>query len=136
MGLLKKIFGTGALVLTLSGCSDIDSQLGIDVDKDGKKDLVECWYDNAVFLGSWDLYLAKGNGDGTFQESEKIIHLENEPTKLHVEDLDGDNVPDISYVVFGQGKNWGSWYMYLAKGNGDGTFQEPIQIRRYKTKPN
>ena len=99
---------------------------------DGKKDIVNYMFDQSGW-GSDDIYVAL-NFNGYFSEPKKVLHLKNGPTELHVEDLDGDQIPDISYVMFDE-SGLGSWDMYSAKGNGDGTFQNPVKIRHYKNRP-
>ena len=134
----KRVLLVGGLVAVLSGCDQLTivNQVVEDVNRDGRKDIVNYMFDGSVGLdGSHDIYVALNNSDGTF-DSKKVLHLKSKPTELHIDDLDGDKIPDISYVMFdGSVGLYGSWDMYSAKGKGDGTFQNPVNIRHYKSRP-
>lgn len=128
----KKAVLVCGLVAVLSGCDQRVNQVLSDVNRDGRKDIVNYMFDQSG-RGSHDIYVAL-NSNGSFAEPKKVLHLKNRPTELHVEDLDGDQIPDLSYVMFDQ-SGWGSWDMYSAKGNGDGIFQNPVKIVHYENRP-
>ena len=87
-----------------------------DVRGNGRADIVG--------FGDAGVYVAIGNGDGTFQDAQLVIpdfgyeagswHVEKHPRFLA--DLRGNGRPDI--VGFGDAG------VYVALGNGDGTFQD------------
>ena len=134
----KKALLVGGLVAVISGCDQTPrvNQVLSDVNRDEKKDIVNYMFDPSVgWNGSHDIYVTL-NSDGSFGKANKVLHLKDRPSELHVEDLDGDKIPDLSYVMFDLSVGWnGSWDMYSAKGNGDGTFQNPVKIRHYKNRP-
>jgi|GEM_PF-5645822 len=77
---VKKSILVGGLVAVISGCESQPkvNQVLADVNRDGKKDIVNYMFDPSGW-GSWDMYSAKGNGDGTFQDPVKIRHYKNQP---------------------------------------------------------
>ena len=135
----KKALVVGGLVTVLSGCDQPTrvNQVLEDVNRDGRKDIVDYMFDGSVgWNGSHDIYVVLNNSDGTFADPKKVLNLKSRAIELQVEDLDGDKIPDISYVMFDDSVGWnGSWDMYSAKGKGDGTFQNPVKIRHYKSIP-
>ena len=87
-----------------------------DFNGDGKLDLaiVEYGYKVSVWLG---------NGDGTFQ-SPRTLTAGNYPCSLAVGDFNGDGKADLAVSIFCDTEN--SPFNVLL-GNGDGTFQTPLQ---------
>ncbi|MEW6418767.1 MAG: carboxypeptidase regulatory-like domain-containing protein, partial [Nitrospirota bacterium] len=94
-----------------------------DFDSDGNKDFV---VSANMFTQYETLYLFKGKGDGTF--TKVILPLPSDRRTFYrgkaAADLNNDGKIDI--VV---GDAYG--YIYLYKGNGDGTFMTPILIGNY-----
>jgi hypothetical protein len=131
---LRTLGTLAALGAAAIGCEEAPrvNQVLVDVNRDGRKDIVNYMFDTSGW-GSHDIYVTL-NSNGSFAAPRIVLRLENRITELHCEDLDGDQIPDLSYVMFDTG-GWGSWDMYSAKGNGDGTFQNPIKIRHYENKP-
>ena len=92
--------------------------LSADFNGDGILDL--------VVVGG-DVYVLLGNGDGTFQKPKRVAAT---PTgcsfgpALYVTDFNGDGKADLAYCERDQnsGKIW------VALGNGDGTFKKPISL--------
>lgn len=130
----KNVLLAGGLAAILSGCEEEAkiNQVFADVNNDGKNDIIDYQYNPSVgCTGSHGIYVSLNfNGIPRFK---KVLDLKTKPIELYVKDLDGDSIPDISYVIR---VGWrGSWDMYSAKGKGDGTFQKPIKIRHYKNRP-
>src|SRR3989344_8956680 len=109
----KKALVVGGLVAVLSRCDQPTrvNQVLEDVNRDGRKDIVNYMFDGSVdWNGNHDIYVVLNNSNGTFADPKKVLHLKSRPTELHVEDLDGDKTPDISYVMFDGSVGWnGSW---------------------------
>ena len=80
-----------------------------DVDQDGNLDIIG-------FVGSNDVAVALGNGDGTFQNqvSHDVSQFINAGGDIEVGDLDGDDVLDMFVINYD--------YAHILIGNGDGTF--------------
>ena len=89
-----------------------------DLRHNGTLDLVYGGGGNSVFI-------ALGNGDGTFQQPQ-ALRLQDVPTSVTVGDLTGSGIPDLVVTTrdafFGGPPN--SVFVFL--GNGDGTFQAPV----------
>jgi hypothetical protein len=85
-----------------------------DFDGDGDLDLVVSDYS--------DILLFPGNGDGTFAAPEGVFSSSNLGI-LTVADFNGDGKPDVAFT---QGC-CGSQFLLVLLGNGDGTFQSPVQ---------
>lgn len=98
-----------------------------DIDGDGRAD--------AVLFDDKGLVLLRGKGDGTFAAPPTLptwspdapeAHLVFYRGSLAVDDVDGDEVPDLLWLrVVGES----GFELALAHGNGDGTFGSP-QVRR------
>jgi hypothetical protein len=90
--------------------------VGGDFNNDGKFDII-------VASGP-NVYVLAGNGDGTFQ----VPHGSNGPanatvTGIHVADLNGDGTQDLILT----GKRGTTGIVATMLGNGDGSFQSPIE---------
>jgi hypothetical protein len=89
-----------------------------DLRHNGTLDLVYGGGGNSVFI-------ALGNGDGTFQQPQ-ALRLQDVPTSVTVGDLTGNGIPDL--VVTTRAASFvgppNSVLVFL--GNGDGTFQTPV----------
>jgi FG-GAP-like repeat len=78
------VAGAPVALLAVMGPAAVSVAL-VDVDLDGKLDLV---------AGGFDLYVARGNGDGTFQAATaKGVYTVN---GLLVADVNGDGAPDVA----------------------------------------
>ena len=64
------------------------------------------------------VWIALGNGDGTFQSLFQVPTLANGPSSLVIIDCDSDGVQDLAVA------NRFSSEISILRGNGDGTFQE------------
>ncbi len=98
-----------------------------DVNMDSRKDVIyekEDVYNHGIYV--------RLSSKGSFRKPKsltlKILELESEISDLCVRDLDGDNILDITYIVFPSSSEKGKWVRYFLKGNGNGTFQEPKAI--------
>jgi hypothetical protein len=85
-----------------------------DFDGDGNLDLVVSEYS--------DILIFAGNGDGTFAAPQGVFSSYNLGF-LTVADFNGDGKPDVAFT---QGC-CGSQFLVVLLGNGDGTFQSPVQ---------
>ena len=93
----------------------------------GPLDVIESLYDHSI-----DVFM--GNGDGTFQPAVGYTTGEY-PRDVQVADLTGNGIPDLivdnvgvgpgGAASFAEGNEAGS--IAVLMGNGDGTFQAPIQ---------
>ena len=93
----------------------------------GPLDVIESLYDHSI-----DVFM--GNGDGTFQPAVGYTTGEY-PRDVQVADLTGNGIPDLivdnvgvgpgGAASFAEGFEDGS--IAVLMGNGDGTFQDPIQ---------
>ena len=101
--------------LTIDGSNPQPYAVGTgDFDGDGNLDLVVSDYS--------DILLFNGNGDGTFAAPQGVFSSYNLGF-LTVADFNGDGKPDVAFV---QGC-CGSQFLLVLPGNGDGTFQSPVQ---------
>ena len=92
-----------------------------DFDGDGKIDLAVVNNGNASAGDDGGLSILLGNGDGTFHAAVNVAAGKN-PTSIAVGDFNADNLPDVAVInADGGGGNVG-----ILLGNGDGTFQSPV----------
>ena len=97
--------------------------LSADLNRDGILDLV-------VGVGTDGVYIQMGNGDGTFRKprralSNKQIGCSFGPA-LYISDFNGDGKADLAYCERDYSANRGK--IWIALGNGDGTFKKPTSI--------
>src|SRR5262245_55844785 len=86
-----------------------------DFNGDGKLDLV------TANFGSKSVSLLLGNGDGIFQPRTDIA-LSTTPVSLAAADFNGDGKLDLAVAT----EDLANDYVTLLRGNGDGTFQPPV----------
>jgi hypothetical protein len=91
-----------------------------DFNRDGIPDLVAL----APSLGS--VSVALGNHDGTFQSASNFSVVGGNPTAVAVGDFNGDGNPDV--VTMDNSDN-SSGEVNVLLGNGDGTFQAPLDFQ-------
>jgi len=84
-----------------------------DLNLDGNLDLVVSNHD------SGDLTVLLGAGDGTFQFA-STVPLSDTPFSVAIADFNSDGLPDLAVTNLTS--------TFLAFGNGDGTFQSPVQL--------
>ena len=94
-----------------------------DFNGDGKLDLVVVGT-SSFNADSTDVSILLGNGDGTFQPPATFT-MATDVAALAVGDLNGDGKLDFVVWSFFTHTNPGIWTLL---GNGDGTFQSPMQI--------
>jgi hypothetical protein len=88
-----------------------------DFNRDGKLDLAVANY------GSASISVLLGNGDGTFKPPTTVATTDG-PWALLTADVNNDAKPDL--VVATPGYSQTQNYMVVLLGNGNGTFQQPV----------
>jgi hypothetical protein len=91
-----------------------------DLNRDGKLDLVVA---NAASSFGTTINVLLGNGDGTFQAAVSY-DAGAEPISVAVSDFDGDGKLDVAVADFDVGDGEA---VSLLLGNGNGTFQPPVE---------
>jgi hypothetical protein len=103
----------------------------VDLNGDGKPDLVLLIGNLVNQMYQWSLEVALGNGDGTFGTPTTVTTTDVIPDgviygtqylPLVVADMNGDGIPDL--VALGESTS-GNMQVAIALGNGDGTFKAP-----------
>jgi hypothetical protein len=99
--------------------------VALDVNGDGKLDLVESLYDHNI-----NVFI--GKGDGTFEPAAAYIPGEY-PRSVAAADMDGDGIVDLVVGNVGCAPNTASCLtangsVAVLLGNGGGTFQAPVQL--------
>lgn len=96
-----------------------------DLNKDGKLDLAVTVYNATIGTG---LYVALGNGDGTFQTPTPLATSLQDPnydrpynTFISTADIDGDSNPDLVYT----NSEFGTVGVLFGQGNG--SFYDPVE---------
>jgi len=135
---LTRIVFVGALAL--GGCNDHLSGPSLnvvfgDLNNDGKKDIITCKY-NSSGWGSNEIYTSISTKNGHTPDKLAFVlkpralgmNVTETPKKLYVEDYDGDGNNDFLFTRYNP-QGFGSWGLYLSKGNGDGTLDAPKKIK-------
>jgi uncharacterized protein (TIGR03437 family) len=92
-----------------------------DWNGDGHLDIVIPTLDTASGAGAW--YILLGKGDGTFQTPNPIRMVGTIPVSVVAGDFNGDGKLDLVAAAY---DDTGAFYLLFAAGNGDGTFQFPL----------
>jgi len=87
-----------------------------DFNGDGRQDLA------VANLGSDDVSILLGNGDGTF-ETAVNFGAGGQPISVGAEDFNGDGKPDLAVA------NSSSADVSILLGDGNGTFQPAVNLR-------
>ncbi|WP_263367852.1 Ig-like domain repeat protein [Edaphobacter bradus] len=115
-------FQAGNVVATTSKNAN-DIVVG-DFNQDGKDDIAFATATAAAGSNLSDLYVALGNGDGTFQGATKVASQIGE--FLTSGDLNADGIPDVVSTTITGSTHIGPW-MFVLLGNGTGSFQAPVK---------
>ena len=87
----------------------------------------------SIFSGkSYDVFVSLKMDEsrmGNCSEGKRCLHLTEKPENLRIEDKDEDKILDFSYELRNS-KN--EIEKYFVKGNGDGSFQEPVKMSDIK----
>jgi hypothetical protein len=104
-----------------------------DFNLDGNLDLILA---NLSSLSN-DIYFVAGKGDGTFGAPQMVTQLSeyptNDPGSIPAADLNGDGKLDLVRITISQETSLISVSVLL--GNGDGTFQAPVQYALIPASP-
>jgi Bacterial Ig-like domain (group 3)/FG-GAP-like repeat len=97
-----------------------------DFNQDGKDDIAYALASTVPGSRLFDLYIALGNGDGTFQQSTTPVATQIGEF-LTAGDTNADNKTDVIAATITQpgGGNIGN-SLFVLLGNGNGTFQTPV----------
>lgn len=112
--------GNGTLQAAATAVSSVGQPTSIasgDFNGDGKSDLV------LTDFSAGSIRLIRGNGNGTFQAPVTIATTTepgDSPYRLVVADLNGDGKLDVAF------SNFYEPYVTVVLGNGDGSFQPPV----------
>jgi len=135
----------------LGGCSSEPQGTVIaDFNNDGHQDIVYVVYDESVqsegystpitsrdIYGVHDFYITTRAGSKTFLPPQKIFQIDFQLGQIWVDDLNRDGKKDLVFTAFDidyppEPKTFG---LYIANGNGDGTFIEPSRLFTYEKEP-
>src|SRR6266851_1301612 len=94
-----------------------------DFSQDGNDDLVYAVTTAASGSSLSDLYVALGNGDGTFQAP--VLTASKIGEFLTVGDTNADNMPDVVASTITGSSHIGN-YLFVIIGKGDGTFKSTV----------
>jgi hypothetical protein len=120
--------GTFGYFSETAGCSALPClMVAADFNGDGKLDLAfidGSSYGNAAPpTGAYRIWMALGNGDGTFQTGTSTS-LSYFGTAVVAGDFNGDGKMDLAIAL--GGTNGAASSVGILLGNGDGTFQQPV----------
>ena len=112
-----------SLAVTPAGDAGSSTMALADFNRDGKLDLAVA---QTAPSGTAGFAILLGKGDGTFQ---KPLIDSLGVNSLAAADLNRDGTPDLMAVV--QLPNGGGFRFYCLVGNGDGSFQPPVDLNLY-----
>lgn len=99
--------------------SNVQWMFPVDLNNDGKLDLLVTDQSNN------DAVILLGNGDGTFRSPERYTVGNTIPTEIVPGDFNGDGKLDLASA---NSDSYSPSTIGILLGNGDGTFQSPVQI--------
>jgi hypothetical protein len=137
----NKILVPVGLAIILNSCSNAPQTTSIfkDLDGDTKPEYIYMVYTGET--GKWkdiptyELKMKKGLGKGLFGKEILIQKFAGKPTEIRFEDITGDRIPDLSYIICTGTKGWKETPIFelrMRKGLGDGTFEQPKVIQKYE----
>jgi hypothetical protein len=95
-----------------------------DIDNDGDLDVIDCEAEGAPGIPN-RFFIAINNGNGTFQQPYAYDLLPRRPDSVAAGDFNGDGKLDLAFANTGAyGFDSG---VFVVLGNGNGTFQSPLE---------
>ena len=105
-----------------AGWGGIDA---FDIDNDGDLDVIDCEAEGAPGIPNGRFFIALNNGNGTFQTPYAYDQLPRRPDSVAAGDFNHDGKLDLAFANTGAyGFDDG---MFIVLGNGNGTFQAPLE---------
>ncbi len=108
-------------VVRSAGWGEIDA---FDIDGDGDLDVVDMEAEGAPNIPDGRFFIAKNNGDGTFQTPYAYNLLPHRPEDVVAGDFDHDGKLDLAMT--NNGAYGFDTSVFIVRGHGDGTFDAPI----------
>lgn len=139
----KRILLTGGLITILCSCGGADvekfetTQIFKDLNRDGKPEhIYMLWNGKFGAGGAYEIFVKEGKGNAKFGEPKAIVSLPIEPEEIKIDDVNGDGIQDLLYLIWNRKLGSDSAYVLaLMEGRGDGSFKYPEVIESFKIKP-
>ena len=144
----------GLLLSFVSGCDTNVEQfqrrnIYEDINNDSKLEVIylqpnrkQKRKDGLYVHPTYDLIVANGKGDGTFESPRKVLHFSDNVEDLQIKDINGDGNLDVLVLLPNrkQTRKDGlyvhpTYDLMVAIGDGEGNFKEPKLVIHYDEKP-